>query len=132
MDKADREKLKQAAQKATPGPWEQSALAGAYIVGPREHNFPVIAAIGEYGDGGDLAHVFEQAEQNMAHITLANPSAVLSLLEEIERLEKVVDAAVEWRRYGNERKHEFCVGISPLLDAIDLYDIGQKRPCEEL
>lgn len=42
-------------------------------------------------------------------------------------LQEVVDAAVEWRRYGYAGKHEFCVGISPLLNAIDKYE-GVERP----
>jgi hypothetical protein len=59
------------------------------------------------------------------------PATCLALLEQVERLTTVVNAAVEWRRFGYERKHEFCVGISPLLDAIDVYDVGQRRPSTE-
>lgn len=51
---------------------------------------------------------------------------------EIEKMRSIVDAAVEWRRDGYERKADFCVGISPLLDAIDIFDTGAKRGCEEL
>lgn len=51
---------------------------------------------------------------------------------EIERLQPIVDAAVTWRRVGHERKDEFHYRIGPLLDAIDVYDVGHKRPCEEL
>lgn len=55
-----------------------------------------------------------------------------TLAAEIDRMRSVVEAAVEWRQYGYERKAEFTVGISPLLKAIDIYDVGSPRPCEEL
>lgn len=55
-----------------------------------------------------------------------------NLAAQITKMCPIVDAAVEWRRDGYERKADFCVGISPLLDAIDIYDVGAKRPCEEL
>jgi hypothetical protein len=50
---------------------------------------------------------------------------------EIERLKLVVDAAVTWRREGYERKAEFNYRVAPLLDAIDNYDVGQRRPATE-
>lgn len=55
-----------------------------------------------------------------------------TLAAEIDRQRPVVQAAVEWRQYGYERKAEFTVGISPLLKAIDIYDVGKPRPCEEM
>ncbi len=51
---------------------------------------------------------------------------------EIDRMRSVVDAAVEWRRVGYERDDEFAYRIGPLLDAIDIYDVGAPRPCEKL
>jgi hypothetical protein len=50
----------------------------------------------------------------------------------VNRMRPVVDAAVEWRRVGYERKDEFAYRIGPLLDAIDVYDVGAPRSCEEL
>lgn len=55
-----------------------------------------------------------------------------TLAAEIDRMRPVVEAAIEWRRVGYERKDEFAYRIGPLLDAIDIYDTGAKRPCEEL
>jgi hypothetical protein len=55
-----------------------------------------------------------------------------ALAAEIDRMRPVVQTAVEWRRVGYEREDEFSYRIGPLLDAIDIYDIGHKRPCEEL
>lgn len=55
-----------------------------------------------------------------------------TLAAEIDRMRPVVQTAVEWRRVGYERKSEFSHRIGPLLDAIDIYDVGYKRPCEQL
>lgn len=70
---------------------------------------------------------------------LADKSLIVAFQERIRRLETeieemrpIIDAAVEWRRDGYARKADFCVGISPLLDAIDIYDVGAKRPCDQL
>ena len=65
------------------------------------------------------------------HIAACTPQAVLALITEVERLGRVVDAAVEWRRVGYERKDEFAYRIGPLLDAIDTYDVGHPRPATE-
>lgn len=55
-----------------------------------------------------------------------------TLAAEIDRMRPVAEAAVEWRRVGYERKDEFAYRIGPLLDAIDIYATGAKRPCEEM
>ena len=57
---------------------------------------------------------------------------IRQLEAQVDEMRPVVEAAVEWRRDGYERKADFYVGISPLLDAIDIYDVGAKRPSEEL
>lgn len=55
-----------------------------------------------------------------------------TLAAEVDRMRPVVETAVEWRRVGYEREDEFSYRIGPLLDAIDIYDVGAKRPCEQL
>lgn len=60
------------------------------------------------------------------------PRLLNALANEVERMRPVINAAVEWRRLGYERKDEFSYRIGPLLDAIDIYDTGAKRPREEL
>jgi hypothetical protein len=67
---------------------------------------------------------FNVANQRIQQLEKLNAT----LAAEVDRMRPVVDAAVEWRRDGYERKADFCVGINPLLDAIDIYDVGIKRP----
>ena len=75
----------------------------------------------------------ERQEKSVdASLMVAFQDRIRKLEAEMEEMRPVVDAAVEWRRDGYERKADFCVGISPLLNAIDIYDVGAPRPCEEL
>lgn len=60
-----------------------------------------------------------------------NARAHDALRAENAKLKAVADAAVQWRRYGYEGKYDFWVGIGPLLEAIDVYDVGTPRPATE-
>lgn len=71
--------------KATPGPWTQSALAVAYIVGPADTDFEVIASVGEYREDGILERRFKNCASNMSLITRA-PELLRQLCDEVERL----------------------------------------------
>lgn len=76
MDKADREKLKQAAQKAT----QEAITLIAYEHGGGRFY------VKRGGDRDLIADFYDEA--NREFFARANPSAVLSLIEEIERLEE--------------------------------------------
>lgn len=125
------EEMKTAAEKADKHRWVESALAVAYIV-DIDNAHAVVASVVEYNADGTIYLEFENAANHQKFIAVCNPANVSAVIAEIERLQSVVDAAVEWRRVGYERKDEFAHRIGPLLDAIDIYDVGHKRPCEEL
>lgn len=77
--------------------------------------------------------VVAEAREVAENLIAGRPrTLLLALADEVERLRPVVQAAVEWRRVGYERKDQFSYRIGPLLDAIDIYDVGQRRPCEEM
>lgn len=76
----------------------------------------------------DGTQLYRQAIECIKQLEKLNAT----LAAEVDRMRPVVDAAVEWRRVGYERKDEFSYRIGPLIDAIDIYDVGAKRPCEEL
>lgn len=88
-------------------------------------------------EGSDLCYMrqVETVEKAVARVA-AERDDLQSQLEQLraenEKMKKVVDAAVEWRRVGYERKDEFQYRIGPVIDAIDTYDVGAPRPCEEL
>lgn len=59
------------ANAASKGPWSQSALASAYIVGRHTDDFPVICALAEYEKDGTLYLEFTNAENNMTFLAHA-------------------------------------------------------------
>jgi hypothetical protein len=56
---------------ATPGPWEDSRLAPAYILGAPPEDTPV-CSVGEYEENGELAYLFRNAAANRAAIIAAH------------------------------------------------------------
>lgn len=69
--------------KATPGPWLQSHLAAAYIVGPKDLGFYVVASVGEYEEDGSPRLLFNNAKGNLALIAVA-PGLIARLCDELE------------------------------------------------
>jgi hypothetical protein len=74
------------AGRATQGEWSQSSLAGGYVVGPKDLDFPVIAAVVEYNADGTIYKAFDNAEENLAHIATFDPSTCVELVREVVRL----------------------------------------------
>ncbi|HGN1450902.1 ead/Ea22-like family protein [Pseudomonas aeruginosa] len=83
----DTNKLKELAERATPGPWSAAWEEGDDTAWP--NLFPVIQAgngevvIGNEGFYTDL----EQDKANATFCAAANPQAILGLIDEVERLE---------------------------------------------
>lgn len=84
----DTNKLKELAERATPGPWSAAWEEGDDTAWP--NLFPVIQAgngevvIGNEGFYTDL----EQDKANATFCAAANPQAILDLIDEVERLEE--------------------------------------------
>lgn len=76
--------LRTIAEKATLGEWQGSALAPAYIVGPYNLDFPVVAAVVEYNPDGTVHKEFDNAINNAAHIAAFDPSTCLKLVKQAE------------------------------------------------
>lgn len=92
LTREERERLKELAGKATPGPWGRD---GAIVLG----NGRGLADV--WGEDTSLV----EDDHNAAYIAAANPSAVLALIEEVERLEQLVHTLKEKNahlRSGNE------------------------------
>lgn len=98
MDRAKRERLRELAQAATPGPWEAAhAAIGLRGVGLRITEHYVRRPGDDVAIACDIVDptVDEHApsETNAAYIAAAHPSAMLALLDTIEQLERERDAA---------------------------------------
>ncbi|MDD8380251.1 ead/Ea22-like family protein [Escherichia coli] len=81
MNKIDYQALREAAEKATPGPWE-------YYPGNTSIEYNVDSMVEDQGsivyvDSGDFTQ--KQTDLNGAFIAAANPATVLALLDERER-----------------------------------------------
>lgn len=81
----DIERLVQAAQKATPGPWIYEIMPDTecYSVFPPDLSVGSVCDIYNNGADGD----------NAAYIAAANPATILSLLTELSAAREVVKAA---------------------------------------
>lgn len=84
MSSIDKRELREAAEKATPGPWE-------YYPGNTSIEYNVDSMVEDQGsivyvDSGDFTQ--KQTDLNGAFIAAANPATVLALLDELETAEK--------------------------------------------
>jgi hypothetical protein len=86
----DTTKLRQLAQKATPGEW--------YVSAPAEHAV--------WKDIGDRRYLIADTsdgftdDNNSEYIAAANPATVLALLDELDRLRKVESATLHGEKIG--------------------------------
>ncbi|MCY6845714.1 ead/Ea22-like family protein [Escherichia coli] len=86
MSSIDKRELREAAEKATPGPWE-------YYPGNTSIEYNVDSMVEDQGsivyvDSGDFTQ--KQTDLNGAFIAAANPATVLALLDERERNQQYV------------------------------------------
>ncbi|MFI5439133.1 ead/Ea22-like family protein [Pseudomonas aeruginosa] len=109
----DLTKLKELAERATPGPWSAAWEEGDDTAWP--NLFPVIQAgngevvIGNEGFYTDL----EQDKANATFCAAANPKAILALLDQIDGLSEELSACTEhpggcgyWREAAKRRAEE--------------------------
>ena len=88
----DTTELRRAAEAATPGPW--CAFISSDVSEVQKENNHRDAVVHWSGfDAGDLPK--RQRPKDALFIALANPATILALLDEREKLLKVVDAAKE-------------------------------------
>lgn len=86
MSSIDKRELREAAEKATPGPWE-------YYPGNTSIEYNVDSMVEDQGsivyvDSGDFTQ--KQTDLNGAFIAAANPATVLALLDELERNQQYI------------------------------------------
>lgn len=112
-------KLKQLAEAATPGPWDNHcgylvrAIFGDYAA-------PISVLETPYRPGAKTDRVMQEQYRNADFIAAANPTAVLELIAELERLRAIVDSvsAVNLMRLQgeNERLRKIDTAARNLLD----------------
>lgn len=128
MPELDRKALKEAALKATPGPWYQSGSpwfqTGGFVLAgsPDPHAGTVLADLTDTweeqrsDDGLDADHE-RDPDDDAAFIALANPATILSLLASLEEAEG--------------REHRVCAGCGSSWSRADLDATGKVSCCPE-
>lgn len=82
MTPTDRAALRAAAEKATPGPWEMKrSFISPDIISP-------VGLVVAVTIASDMKPSMDEA--NAAYIALANPAAVLALLDDVERMREAL------------------------------------------
>lgn len=89
----DTTKLRELAQKATPGPWYVSAPAEQTVwYDIKDRRYPIADTSGGFTDDG-----------NAEHIAAANPAVVLALLDDLQAMrEDLTDARNGWEQAAQE------------------------------
>ena len=82
MTSASRSSLREFAEKATPGPW----LTNVYFECVQTHNTHELSAVCYRGR-------CDKSEANLDYIAAANPATILAMLDRLDKLEKVAEAA---------------------------------------
>ena len=98
----DTTKLRELAQKATPGPWEQIN----HIVFTETGNLEWVVANARSGN----------SIIDAGYIAAANPSTVLALLDEIDRLRTIESAARNMAKVKG--RHHSELAMNQLLEAL--------------
>lgn len=104
--------LRELCEKATPGPWEVDRVACTHVQSGRRG----VASTGGYSTNlEDWEKVKDENEDN-AKLIAASRTALPRLLDEVERLRKVVDQAIEGSQVGVKTESELCLGWSTRND----------------
>ena len=91
MNQKDKDALRVAAEAATSGPWAVEHVDSAGVSITWKPGAPICHM--RWAGGPEWKQVQKFVEADATHIALANPSAVLSLLAENARLEKIERAS---------------------------------------
>lgn len=109
------QQMREAAEKATPGPWYRNIKpARKYTTVWAGRNTHIAhVSVGGF-DGTKFSE--DELEANLDHIALANPAAVLALLDDRDRLREAlknaagfIDTPVMRRRHGGEQFYSAVV-----------------------
>ncbi|OPA56531.1 ead/Ea22-like family protein [Pseudomonas aeruginosa] len=82
----DTNKLKELAERATPGPWVVDAQQSGAIFNIESESGDLCIAMSQENPASTRLEMNEQRRVNAEFIAAANPQAILALLDEIDRL----------------------------------------------
>ncbi|HBP6017198.1 TPA: ead/Ea22-like family protein [Pseudomonas aeruginosa] len=109
----DTNKLKELAERATPGPWVVDAQQSGAIFNIESESGDLCIAMSQENPASTRLEMNEQRRVNAEFIAAANPKTVLALLDEIDGLNDELSACTEhpggcgyWREAAKRRAEE--------------------------
>lgn len=109
----DTNKLKELAERATPGPWVVDAQQSGAIFNIESESGDLCIAMSQENPASTRLEMNEQRRVNAEFIAAANPQAILALLDEIDGLSDELSACTEhpggcgyWREAAKRRAEE--------------------------
>ncbi|RUE98630.1 ead/Ea22-like family protein [Pseudomonas aeruginosa] len=109
----DTNKLKELAERATPGPWVVDAQQSGAIFNIESESGDLCIAMSQENPASTRLEMNEQRRVNAEFIAAANPQAILALLDEIDRLKAENEALL--------------LGMRAILNAYDYADQYNKE-----
>ena len=115
----DTQRLRELAQKATPGPWKAGCLASWNADGVscrfvyRGNDESVQTRVRIKGGEGVNGSVFD-CDADAEYIAAANPATVLALLDEIDRLRTIEDA----RTHAESAARRSTSGLAAIVSVV--------------
>lgn len=109
----DTNKLKELAERATPGPWVVDAQQSGAIFNIESKSGDLCIAMSQENPASTRLEMNEQRRVNAEFIAAANPQAILALLDEIDRLKAENEALL--------------LGMRAILNAYDYADQYNKE-----
>ncbi|WP_258152898.1 MULTISPECIES: ead/Ea22-like family protein [unclassified Pseudomonas] len=129
----DTNKLKELAERATPGPWVVDAQQSGAIFNIESESGDQCVAMSQENPAPTRLEMNEQRRVNAAFIAAANPQAILKLIAEVERLriglkgDFDLDAWLEWTREKDRIKAQNDA-LQGALHAVQAEVDGNLRP----
>ncbi|MDP5770626.1 ead/Ea22-like family protein [Pseudomonas aeruginosa] len=109
----DTNKLKELAERATPGPWVVDAQQSGAIFNIESESGDLCIAMSQENPASTRLEMNEQRRVNAEFIAAANPQAILALLDQIDGLSEELSACTEhpggcgyWREAAKRRAEE--------------------------
>lgn len=109
----DTNKLKELAERATPGPWVVDAQQSGAIFNIESESGDLCIAMSQENPASTRLEMNEQRRVNAEFIAAANPQAILALLDQIDGLSEELSACTEhpggcgyWREAAKRRAED--------------------------
>jgi hypothetical protein len=123
----DLKKLREAAEKATPGPWvwwvdrEYACLFSEPSFDKNKY-FLSKPILDDGSAGAEYAPILEAGSSDAGYIAMANPDTILKLLDALEIYEKALVRQVEWQLHTFNNECRKCWAVKAIDTVSRLFE----------